>query len=104
VEAWRRLRRTTPELLARPVSSKALLNSRRPALGKDPVWLTRHARGLVTVVDDQLLLRWPRWLRFRVAHDMTRARPGSVLFALGLLHVLRAGPWTGGSRHTPGLA
>lgn len=52
-EAWRRLRRDTPDLFDRACQLETLLNERRHSLGKDPVWLTRHGRPLATVIDDQ---------------------------------------------------
>jgi hypothetical protein len=55
-EAWRRLKRDTPDLFDRACALEALLNDRRRRLGKDHVWLTRHARPLASVVDDQLVL------------------------------------------------
>jgi hypothetical protein len=53
-EEWRRLKRRQPALFARACWLEAVLNNRRRELGKDSVWLTRHARPLVEVIDDQL--------------------------------------------------
>lgn len=56
MEEWRRLKRQRPDLFAKACRLEAFLNERRRQLGKDPVWLTRHARPLGEVVDDQLTL------------------------------------------------
>jgi hypothetical protein len=53
-EEWRRLKRRQPALFARACWLEAVLNNRRRELGKDPAWLTRHARPLAEVIDDQL--------------------------------------------------
>lgn len=53
-EEWRRLKRRQPALFARACWLEAVLNNRRRELGRDPVWLTRHARPLAETVDDQL--------------------------------------------------
>jgi hypothetical protein len=55
-EAWRKLKRDTPELFDKACELEHTLNDRRVVLGKDPVWLTRHARPLAQTVDDQLQL------------------------------------------------
>lgn len=55
-EEWRRLKREHPEHFAKACSLEQLLNDRRRELGKDAVWLTRRARPLAEVVDDQLVL------------------------------------------------
>jgi 3'-phosphoadenosine 5'-phosphosulfate sulfotransferase (PAPS reductase)/FAD synthetase len=55
-ETWRRLKRRTPGLFARACQLETTLNQRRHHLGRDNVWLTRHARPLATVIDDQLVL------------------------------------------------
>ena len=55
-EAWRRLKRETPDLFEKACGLEATLNKRRAGLGKDDVWLTRHARPLADTVDDQLVL------------------------------------------------
>jgi hypothetical protein len=44
------MRRDRPELFARACALEALLNERRTALGKDPVWLTRFNRPLADAV------------------------------------------------------
>lgn len=55
-EAWRKLKRETPDLFEKSCQLEATLNERRVTLGKDEVWLTRHAQPLADVVDDQLQL------------------------------------------------
>lgn len=56
-ETWRRLKRDTPELFNDACHVETTLNQRRAALGKDPVYLTRHGRPLTTVfTHDQLVL------------------------------------------------
>jgi hypothetical protein len=56
LETWRRLRRDTPELFDRACRLEDTLNQRRACLGRDPVWLTRHACPLATAIGDQLQL------------------------------------------------
>lgn len=56
VEAWRRLKRDTPDLFAKSCQLETTLNERRDMLGKDHVYLTRHGRPLTSVVDDQMVL------------------------------------------------
>lgn len=57
IEAWRRLRRETPDLFERSVRLEQTLNVRRTSLGKVAVWLTRFGRPLDEVVDgNQLVL------------------------------------------------
>ncbi|WP_196450490.1 phosphoadenosine phosphosulfate reductase [Planomonospora sp. ID82291] len=55
---WAEMRRSEPELFERACALEATLNARRSDLGKDPVWLTRHAAPLADVVstDDVLPL------------------------------------------------
>jgi 3'-phosphoadenosine 5'-phosphosulfate sulfotransferase (PAPS reductase)/FAD synthetase len=53
-EAWRRLKRETPDLFDRACQLEATLNERRAKLGRDAVWLTRSGRPLASSVDDQL--------------------------------------------------
>lgn len=53
-ESWRTLKRRQPVLFARACWLEAILNNRRRELGRDSVWLTRHARPLAETVDDQL--------------------------------------------------
>jgi hypothetical protein len=55
-EAWRRLKRDTPDLFERACDLERTLNDRRDALGKDHVYLTRFAKPLAETVDDQLVL------------------------------------------------
>lgn len=55
-ESWRALKRNHPDLFAKACWLEGHLNQRRGELGKDPVWLTRHARPLAEVIDDQLVL------------------------------------------------
>ena len=54
-EEWRRLKRDHPDLFDRACWLEQHLNDRRRELGKDAVWLTRHARPLADVIDDQLV-------------------------------------------------
>lgn len=56
LEAWRRLKRETPDLFDKACHLERTLNERRDQLGKDHVWLTRRGRPLETTVDDQLTL------------------------------------------------
>jgi hypothetical protein len=49
-EAWARLARETPDLFDQACHLEATLTDRRKALGKDPVYLTRHGRPLAEVV------------------------------------------------------
>jgi hypothetical protein len=56
LEAWRRLKRDTPDLFEKSCALEDLLNVRRTELGKDSVWLTRFARPLREVIVDQLQL------------------------------------------------
>lgn len=51
---WQRLKREQPDLFTKSVHIEELLNTKRGALDKDRVWLTRYARPLDTVVGDQL--------------------------------------------------
>ncbi|WP_197287072.1 phosphoadenosine phosphosulfate reductase [Planomonospora sphaerica] len=55
---WAEMRRSEPELFERACALEATLNARRADLGKDAVWLTRHAAPLADVVstDDVLPL------------------------------------------------
>ncbi|MEU7004455.1 phosphoadenosine phosphosulfate reductase [Nonomuraea sp. NPDC046570] len=55
---WADMRRDEPELFAKSCALESLLNNRRAELGKDSVWLTRHAAPLaeVTPTDDVLPL------------------------------------------------
>lgn len=48
-DAWRELKRETPDLFHAAAHLEHLLNERRDELGKDPVWLTRKARPLAEV-------------------------------------------------------
>jgi hypothetical protein len=50
LSAFGEMRRDRPELFARACALEALLNERRAALGKDPVWLTRFNRPLAEAV------------------------------------------------------
>jgi hypothetical protein len=47
---WAEMRRDRPELFARACALEDLLNTRRVALGKDPVWLTRFNRPLAQAI------------------------------------------------------
>ena len=53
---WQRLRREYPDLFQKSVELEEYLNTKRATLGKDRVWLTRHARPLAEVVGDQGVL------------------------------------------------
>jgi hypothetical protein len=55
-EAWRKLKRETPDLFDRACDLEHTLNDRRDELGKDHVYLTRYAKPLAETVDDQLVL------------------------------------------------
>lgn len=55
-EAWRSLKRDTPELWEKSCQLEDQLNLRRDALGKDHVFLTRHGIPLRDTLDDQLVL------------------------------------------------
>lgn len=55
-DEWRRLRREEPDLFDRAVKLEKLLNERRESLGKDNVWLTRYAKPIDQVVQDQLII------------------------------------------------
>lgn len=44
------MRRDRPELFARACALESLLNTRRAALGKDPVWLTRFNMPLAQAI------------------------------------------------------
>ena len=49
-DTWAEMRRDRPELFDRACTLEGLLNARRAALGKDPVWLTRFNRPLAHAV------------------------------------------------------
>lgn len=51
-EAWHEQRRTAPHLFAKACALEALLNQRRRALGRDPVWLTRFGKPLQVAIPD----------------------------------------------------
>lgn len=55
-EAWRSLRRDTPDLWEKSCQLEDTLNERRESLGKDHVFLTRHGIPLRDTLDDQLVL------------------------------------------------
>ena len=55
-DAWRSLKRDTPDLFEKSCQLENTLNERRVMLGKDPVWLTRHGIPLAETVDDQLTI------------------------------------------------
>jgi len=55
-EEWRRIKRETSALFAQAVELERTLGDRRESLGKDRCHMTRHARPLDQVVDDQLVL------------------------------------------------
>ena len=65
MDAWRTLKRETPDLFQKAVDLEVTMNMQRAELVKDgvpavqqskQVWLTRHLRPLDQVVDDQLVL------------------------------------------------
>jgi hypothetical protein len=58
LDEWKRLKREQPSEFARAVELERMLNIRRDTLGKDHVWLTRFARPLDEVVDDQLVMEF----------------------------------------------
>jgi hypothetical protein len=47
---WAETRRDRPEMFHRACALEDLLNQRRTALGKDPVWLTRFNRPLAEAI------------------------------------------------------
>jgi hypothetical protein len=53
-EAWRRLKIERRDLFDKSVYLEQEINKKRDAVGKDHVWLTRYAKPLDTVVEDQL--------------------------------------------------
>lgn len=55
-EAWRALKRDTPDLWEKSCELEDTLNERRRMLGKDEVYLTRHGIPLRDTLDDQLVL------------------------------------------------
>lgn len=55
-EAWRRLKRQTPDLFAKACDLENTLNRRRSVLGRDPVWFHRSLRPLADSIDDQMTL------------------------------------------------
>ncbi len=59
MDAWRTLKRETPDLFQKAVKLEETINVKRatrPGLQSPQVWLTRHLRPLDQVVDDQLVL------------------------------------------------
>jgi hypothetical protein len=54
LEAWRTLRRETPELFEKACVLEETLNVRRDRLGKDHVFLTRRGVPLRVAIEDQL--------------------------------------------------
>ena len=53
---WQELRRTKPELFEKAVRLEEILNQKRAALSRSPVFLTSTARPLEAVIPDQPLL------------------------------------------------
>lgn len=54
---WRRLKHDSPALFAQAVEIEGFLNARRGRLGKDQVWMTRHAKPLDEVIaGDQMTM------------------------------------------------
>lgn len=60
-EAWTHRRREDPELFEKAVNLERVLNARSVELGKDPCYLTRHARPLDRAIPHQFGL-FPEWL------------------------------------------
>jgi hypothetical protein len=56
VQTWAEMRRDRPRLFNRAIELEDLLNERRDALGKDPVYLTRFGRPLSSLRAAQPLL------------------------------------------------
>ena len=56
LNAWRELKRETPDLFAKSVALETHLRERNVSFGNGPVWLTDALRPLDQVVDDQLVL------------------------------------------------
>jgi hypothetical protein len=54
MENWRRLKIERRDLFDKSVYLEEQINNKRNAGGKDKVWLTRYAKPLDLVVDDQL--------------------------------------------------
>jgi hypothetical protein len=50
-DAWKRLRRDTPDLFEKACHLEDTLNERRAMLGKEPVYLTRHAVPLARAIE-----------------------------------------------------
>lgn len=50
VDAWRMQRQAEPELFAQAVALEETVNSRRAAMGRDPVFLTRFGRPLAEAI------------------------------------------------------
>ena len=55
-EAWRHLKRETPDLFAKAGELERIYQAKLARLGKRQQWLTRHGRPLAETVDDQLVL------------------------------------------------
>lgn len=56
IAEWKRIKREEPDLFQRSVELERLLNARRVALGRDPVWLTRALRPLDEALGDGVQL------------------------------------------------
>lgn len=56
MSAWQDLKRNKPDLFDKAVDLENMLNEKRAAIGRDPVWLTGKARPLAQVIADQPLL------------------------------------------------
>lgn len=55
-EAWRRLKRETPDLFDRAAELERTYQAKLARLGKRQQWITRYQRPLADTVDDQLVL------------------------------------------------
>jgi hypothetical protein len=56
LDEWRRLKRDEPELFDHAIRIEEMLNERQASMGRESIWLTRYARPLDEVVDDQMVL------------------------------------------------
>ena len=69
---WSEMRRDEPDLFAKAVALEATLNERRDKLGKDSVYLTRHARPLDQAIGEaQDMLPLIEWDTCDSGHCMT---------------------------------
>ena len=71
-QVWSEMRRDEPDLFAKSVALEATLNERRTRLGKDNVYLTRHARPLDQAIGEaQDMLPLIEWDACDSGHCMT---------------------------------